>query len=438
MSGLSSLNDQQNLTLTQIAYSSNFLADYSGETFEDIYKELDKKLKKGRKQKQFLIFDYKLPKEEQRFYDMMKQFGDNNPFENYTVESTGNNKKTGFGVVCFKDENGNTGFSYRGTDGLFNVKDMWDNIDAYADGHSKQCNEAIEFFKYNKDLSGDNYLFGHSKGGNLAEYVYVRENMHIKKISLYNPQPINPYSLTNEEKQSLQLDKVDVVVSEGDYVWFLGQVPYLNKIRFAKTKFCGLFDKHFYEALKFKSGQIIDGDMPIWQYPVYGLAIDVGVIFQQIDCNYLTIYFAIQYGSEAAQKFVDSTYKKILEAGKTYIKVADEFKECSYKLIDRVDKWYNKTLDTAKNTAYSNPHIVVDTYKLQRYAERLQAVNNRVSKLDSRLDNLYWKVGLKDLWSLMQADMLTGYSWRITRCISYLKDTASDFEKVESELQRSL
>ena len=124
--------------------------------------------------------------------------------------------------------------------------------------------------------------------------------------------------------------------------------------------------------------------------------------------------------------------------GKEYRESVNEFRAYCYKLVTRVDKWYNKTLDTAKNTAYSNPHIVVDTYKLQRYAERLQAVNNRVSKLDSRLDNLYWKVGLKDLWSLMQADMLTGYSWRITRCVSYLNDTASDFEKVESELQRSL
>lgn len=75
--------------------------------------------------------------------------------------------------------------------------------------------------------------------------------------------------------------------------------------------------------------------------------------------------------------------------------------------------------------------IVVDTYKLKLYAERLANVNNRIIRLDRRLDGLYFRVGLQGLWNLMQADALTCYSWRLNRCQSYLSQTASDFEFAE-------
>jgi hypothetical protein len=47
-------------------------------------------------------------------------------------------------------------------------------------------------------------------------------------------------------------------------------------------------------------------------------------------------------------------------------------------------------------------------------------------------------VGFLDLWDLMQADLLTGYSWRLARCANYLSDTASDFDGVEKDLQNKL
>ena len=78
--------------------------------------------------------------------------------------------------------------------------------------------------------------------------------------------------------------------------------------------------------------------------------------------------------------------------------------------------------------------ILVDTYKLNQYAQRIETVNRRISRIDWRLDNLYFRVGLLDLWKLKQAEALTCYSWRLSRCKSYLKNTATDFEKVERSL----
>lgn len=80
------------------------------------------------------------------------------------------------------------------------------------------------------------------------------------------------------------------------------------------------------------------------------------------------------------------------------------------------------------------PDIVVDTYKLNRYAQRIATVNTRISRLDRRLDSLYMKVGLLGLWNLIQADVLTSYSWRLTRCKIYLEQTADDFDAIEKLL----
>ena len=78
--------------------------------------------------------------------------------------------------------------------------------------------------------------------------------------------------------------------------------------------------------------------------------------------------------------------------------------------------------------------IKVDTYKLRTYADRIANVNRRISILDRRLDALYSRVGLLGLWNLMSADILVGYSWRLSRCQAYLQDTAVDFEQVEKSI----
>ena len=80
--------------------------------------------------------------------------------------------------------------------------------------------------------------------------------------------------------------------------------------------------------------------------------------------------------------------------------------------------------------------IIVDTYKLKQYSQRIDNVNNRIKRLDYRLDSLYTRVGLLGLCKLIQADALTCYSWRLVRCRSYLQQTALDFEGTERLILR--
>ena len=93
-----------------------------------------------------------------------------------------------------------------------------------------------------------------------------------------------------------------------------------------------------------------------------------------------------------------------------------------------------KSLTPGHGYSADNPQIVVDTYKLDNYAQRLQRVQTRIKNLDRRLDSLYWKVGLLDLWDLMQGDILTGFSARLALSARYLTETAKDFNELERAL----
>lgn len=82
-----------------------------------------------------------------------------------------------------------------------------------------------------------------------------------------------------------------------------------------------------------------------------------------------------------------------------------------------------------------NQNIQVNTYKLRLYADRLASVNRRIRNLDRRLDYLYMNVGLENIPSLIRADALTGYSWKLNQCVNYLNNTAEDFDRTEWSLR---
>jgi len=126
------------------------------------------------------------------------------------------------------------------------------------------------------------------------------------------------------------------------------------------------------------------------------------------------------------------------------MELPEKMKEFIFAIKDYAKKYIQeiiakiKSMNAANKQAIANPQIVVDTFKLRDYASRLSDANRRISNLDGRMNSLYWKVGLLDLWDLVQANLLTGYSWRIMRAVSYLNNTASDFEKLETELVNKL
>ncbi len=135
--------------------------------------------------------------------------------------------------------------------------------------------------------------------------------------------------------------------------------------------------------------------------------------------------------------FVVDAFDKIKEIYKDLKKFVSDFKDLVVKTVQKLKEKF-RSWTAGGRYAENNPYVRLDTYKLKNYSQRLNSVNRRIINLDRRLDSLYWSVGLLDLWNLMQADALTGFSWRLLRCAGYLSETASDYESVESDLTKNI
>lgn len=126
--------------------------------------------------------------------------------------------------------------------------------------------------------------------------------------------------------------------------------------------------------------------------------------------------------------------EKIKAFGQKCIELTEKVVAFIRKGVSKLEKFLKSNFNKGYQYASENPYINVNTAALRSYANRLTAVNKRLAKLDTRMDALYKKVGLRDLLTLLKADLMTTYSLRLTGCAKYLNETASDFEKVEREI----
>lgn len=77
--------------------------------------------------------------------------------------------------------------------------------------------------------------------------------------------------------------------------------------------------------------------------------------------------------------------------------------------------------------------LKVNTDLLYNIADRLSAVNRRLSQVDRDMDDLYWRVGWSDLKNLITADLLTGKMRRISSSEECLRETAKEFVDTENK-----
>lgn len=140
----------------------------------------------------------------------------------------------------------------------------------------------------------------------------------------------------------------------------------------------------------------------------------------------------------AFSNFADEVKKRLESFGKKVAEYANKFVSSVESFIKKIRIWWKSNFAIGNKYATENPYVRLDTYKLNNYAQRLLAVNRRIQNIDHRLDSLYWRVGLLGLWNLIQADVLTGYSWRLLRCSAYLSETAADFDALETKLGNCL
>ncbi|MBR0467152.1 MAG: DUF2974 domain-containing protein [Clostridia bacterium] len=380
------------------------------------------------------------------------------------INNNESGSRSGLCAIAVADPTtGAVGVSYRGTENLEkltseNQIDMVDNIQTAILGTSDQKREAIDFFEKNMNGEGNNYLFGHSKGGELASEVYAKHYKKVKGIHLYNPQPINSVKLTVKQRNAFKSEKVDVIVIDGDVVSSLGDKDVFgDRIRYMKNNGTqnGFFGPHLLESASFdKQGNIIIEPDPYSKYAEQKAVctIAAGVIFSAQKGLLPKVTFCVLVIAKVYEFFVkdlpnmievfSKTLEKAIEKILSLIDAAKEkineiitgLKQFINSIVDTISNWYNEHFNAGYSYADANRQIMINTSLLRTYANRLRTLNRKIASLDKRIDGLYWKVNVPNQWRLQKADMLLGHSWRIDRCIYYLEETANEFEKVEQKL----
>lgn len=350
-------------------------------------------------------------------------------YGNYVIRDYENqNDSNGFAAIAIEDPaTGDVGISFRGTENLPNVGDaisdivagdsqqrqeainnqidMIDNISTAVTGDSAQAQEALDFFNRNQSDTGNNYLYGHSKGGNLAMEVYVENYDNIEGVHIINPQPINWASLNRDQLAALNNGKIDATVINGDLVWLLGGVPYPVRIIENNGTLDGdFFGPHLLNSGAYDpvTGEAIIENRPYADYLIQGfLGGGLTSLISMIQGGYEIAQTGLEWIEEARRYFteeipeharrfwesVQNAWQETKETGLEIIdSVADFFSDMEEAAKDWWEEHFGKGKETSRNGSSGGPcQFQVDTRQLRQTASRLSSVTRSLDSLESAL-----------------------------------------------------
>lgn len=369
--------------------------------------------------------------------------------------NTGGDSYSGFVGYAFTDKNGNGTAVYRGSEDFTDVghiaTDWVSNVEAGIGITIQQQREANEFYeKYIKGLDGEQYVFGHSKGGNLAEYVLVN-NLEDEKLTSYvvNGAPLYYWTLTKEQRDALQ-DRNTFIVHEGDFVSSLGYAPYVDKtVKLNKTDE-GLMYAHGLESVDFTPGgdftHASDGASLVRDIanPIAGVISLAASLHPKVlvyraaaAIRDATLYIleAAARGLEKAVNWVkDQATKFIGKVKELTQQVKNEINKFITSVATKAGMFFVKVVGKLSGYFPVEPYLKVNVDRLHYYAQRLESIKRRVNALNSQIDSLYWEVDLLDIRHVLKADILTSFSFRLNQNIHYLNTTARLLESNERKL----
>ena len=355
---------------------------------------------------------------------------------------------------CFVDENGKATVAFRGTGGSY--QQWMNNFEGYGDLSQQSQRDAASFI--NSLPYNDIDVTGHSNGGDQAMYVTIVCADKVSRCVSFEGQGLSK-EFVNEyaDEIAANREKIKNICGSKDFVSpilidIAAETYYVN----SNADLAGGYLNHGAYGILNANQEALDnngGNFPESAYvdqawyctainwiteglsglsdtpgagPVLELVADVvGVIVAMTisgswnDPEYLLI---------ACNDLISSLSQFVFHNVDMAIAAIRD-------IANNIYAWWKNFTSGGKKYAKNNPKIEVNTGLLYRYSQRLSKVNSRISKVDERMDSLYAKVGLRDLWKLMQADLLTGYSSHLTKCAKYLSDTALDFDRVEEDLQ---
>lgn len=135
-------------------------------------------------------------------------------------------RETGLQAICFEDESGNRGFSFRGTDfnfekGAIGGDIIQGDVGEWMTGDSPAAQEAIKFFQEHKNDNGQNHLYGHSLGGNMVSHVFAANHEDVEMAFTFAGLGIHTDNLSQEQLDAFNSEKFNCWIPEGDVIGML-------------------------------------------------------------------------------------------------------------------------------------------------------------------------------------------------------------------------
>lgn len=340
------------------------------------------------------------------------------------VKSDDDSKGSGFAAIAIKDPENNVTVAARGTEDFDVFGSDASRRDVVADlelAFSISTSQQKEMEKFMRNLEQENYdgyyFTGHSLGGNLATYGAITLDLisKVKGVVTFNAPGFNEAFISKyiAEINAIK-NRVNNYQNEYDYVSSIMIVPGpVTIIESSKSEYGWFdfddhlgFDDHSLNALKVRG----DG-------------------FEAKKNQVKSVQTSIAH--DAIEWLRDITGLKDYTILLGVIEIVINVGRAVVDAFNTLSELFSQNTNSGYKAASADPAIRVDTAKLRGYAERLEKVNRRLATLDGRIDDLYFKIGLLDLFNLLQADLLIGSSGRISNCVKYLEETANDFDRTE-------
>ncbi|MFE7060698.1 Mbeg1-like protein [Sutcliffiella sp. NPDC057660] len=380
--------------------------------------------------------------------------------------NTNGESHSGFVGYAYKDDNGNATAVFRGSENpgdLDNLKTDWsENGQAFFGMETVQQREANEFYANHVALhDGEKNVLGHSKGGNLASYVYVNNLDDNNKGYVINGAPLWWWGLNDTQKEGLKnAEAFSFIVYDGDIVSQLGYAPYVT-LRVGLDKKTGEYTDPFYphaetsvafdengNLVNVKQGGSFISD--IQDFHLFYENIESAVkgfvtskaeqIMTAISDGAKYVIAAINKGLTDAANFIKeqtiSLINKIETMSKSLEnKVRGFFEDVGKKASDLFGKVVSGVSGFFGGTSLpQEPYVKVDLHRLAYYSSRLQSIKSRTNHVNSLINSLYGEVGIFGLDNLIKADILSAMNNNINQNIAYLNQAREFLQKKESYL----
>lgn len=140
-----------------------------------------------------------------------------------SIDAAFSDRSSGFQAMAFSDTEGNRGISYRGSDFNYTSGGLADWM--IADGgewltdRGMQQRQALRFFEEYANEDGNNYVYGHSLGGNLTSHTFLKHHEDIQEAFTIDGTPINSREIRTEAQlAAFNSDKYNANIVAGDIV----------------------------------------------------------------------------------------------------------------------------------------------------------------------------------------------------------------------------